>query len=171
MRRSIVALLNAGLFLFSASAFAQTGGACDLNSDGKVDSADKDLAVNMAVGLTACNPNINIYGQGVCNVVVVQRVTNAVLTGNCVTGTTIAHSVTLTWTASATSGVTGYNVYRGGASTGPFSKVNATVVNGNTYTDTSVAAGGTYYYVATAVAGSGESGYSTPAVQAKVPTP
>jgi hypothetical protein len=167
MRRSLLIVLNAGLFLFSASAFAQTGGACDLNSDGKVDASDVQLATNMALGLNTCTANI--YGSGVCNVVVVQRVTNAVLTGTCVTGTGVSHSVTLNWIASTSSGVSGYNVYRATASSGPFSKVTSSPVSGITYTDTNVASGQTYYYVATSVSSALESSYSTPPAQAAVP--
>jgi hypothetical protein len=168
MRRSILSLLSAGLFLCSASVFGQSGGACDLNSDGKVDTADVQLATNMALGLNTCTANI--YGSGVCNVVVVQRVTNAALTGTCVTGTGVAHSVTLTWTASSSGGVSGYNVYRGAASSGPFTKVTSAPVSATTYTDTAVAAGQTYYYVATSVSSTTESAYSA-AASATVPTP
>ncbi len=35
------------------------------------------------------------------------------------------HSVNLSWTASNSQGVTGYNVYRGGTSGGPYSKINS----------------------------------------------
>jgi fibronectin type 3 domain-containing protein len=83
---------------------------------------------------------------------------------------TPSHSVTLTWTASTTSGVTGYNVYRSSTTGGPYTKLTATAVTGTTYTDSSVTAGTTYYYVATALVGSSESGYSNQA-SATVPTP
>ena len=63
------------------------------------------------------------------------------------------HDVILTWTASATSGVVGYNVYRGTTSGGESSTpLNSTPINGTTYTDENVTAGATYYYVVTAVA-------------------
>jgi hypothetical protein len=64
-----------------------------------------------------------------------------------------AHDVILTWTASVTSGVAGYNVYRGTTSGGESSTaVNSAPINGATYTDANVAAGASYYYVVTAVA-------------------
>jgi chitinase len=82
----------------------------------------------------------------------------------------VSHYVTLTWTASTTSGVTGYNVYRSATSGGPYTKLTTTAVTGTTYTDSSVTAGATYYYVATALVGTSEGGYSTQA-SATVPTP
>jgi hypothetical protein len=79
------------------------------------------------------------------------------------------HSVSLSWTDGG-SGVVGYNVYRGSSSGGPYNKITS----GNptaAYTDNSVVAGQSYYYVATALDGSGmESAYSNEA-QATVPSP
>ncbi len=80
------------------------------------------------------------------------------------------HSVSLSWAAS-TSTVVGYNVYRGTQTGGPYVAMNGTPDAGTTYSDSSVQAGQTYYYVVTAVDGSGsESVYSNQA-QAVVPTP
>ena len=63
------------------------------------------------------------------------------------------HDVILSWTASTTAGVVGYDVYRGTTSGGPYpTELNSTPVNGTTYTDATVQAGQTYYYVVTAVA-------------------
>lgn len=79
-----------------------------------------------------------------------------------------APEVALAWNASA-SAVSGYNVYRSTASAGPFTKLNGSLVAGLEYTDNSVAAGSTYYYVTTAVDSAGvESGYSNTA-EAVVP--
>lgn len=81
------------------------------------------------------------------------------------------HGVTLTWFSSTSPNVSGYNLYRGSAPNGPFTKVNSSLLNGQSYFDADVQAGQTYYYVATAVDGSGaESSYST-AASATVPTP
>jgi hypothetical protein len=80
------------------------------------------------------------------------------------------HSVSLSWTDSG-SGLVGYNVYRGSVSGGPYTKINSALDSTTTYTDTSVLAGRTYYYVTTSVNGSGmQSGYSNQA-QAVVPSP
>lgn len=83
-----------------------------------------------------------------------------------------AHLVNLSWTASTTSTVVGYNVYRGTVSGGPYAvKLNASVVSLTAYTDTGVQAGQTYFYVVTAVDASGaESVYSNQA-SASIPTP
>ena len=88
------------------------------------------------------------------------------------TGTAaVVHSVTLSWVASTSSTVVGYNIYRGTVSGGPYTMINSTPNASTSYTDTSVTAGQTYYYVVTAVDGSGnESAYSNQ-VQAIVPTP
>jgi hypothetical protein len=66
------------------------------------------------------------------------------------------HDVILTWTASATSGVAGYNVYRGTSSGGESSTpLNPTLITGTTLTDSNVLAGQAYYYVVAAVADGG----------------
>jgi fibronectin type 3 domain-containing protein len=80
------------------------------------------------------------------------------------------HVADLSWQAS-TSSVAGYNIYRGTVSGGPYTKLNASLIGATTYSDTTVQAGQTYYYVATAVDSSNnESTYSTQA-SAVVPTP
>jgi hypothetical protein len=63
------------------------------------------------------------------------------------------HDVILSWAASTTSGVVGYNVFRGATSGGETATpLNSSPLNGTTYTDATVQAGQTYYYVVTAVA-------------------
>jgi hypothetical protein len=80
------------------------------------------------------------------------------------------HSVALSWNAS-TSTVAGYNVYRGSVSGGPYAKITSALDATTAYTDGSVQGGQTYYYVVTAVDGSGsESAYSNQ-VQAVIPSP
>jgi hypothetical protein len=84
-----------------------------------------------------------------------------------------AHDVILTWTASTTSGVAGYNVYRGTTSGAECaSPLNPTPIAGTTFTDSNVLAGQAYYYVVTAVNsdGSKESPNSSEA-SATVPSP
>jgi hypothetical protein len=117
-----------GTFASSTVSFraaSSSGGAlnaCDLNQDGTVNVVDVQLAINMDLGLTACTANLE--GLGVCNADVVNRVTTAALGGSCVV-TVISHSVALSWAASFSSGVTGYNVYRSATSGGPYVKLNA----------------------------------------------
>ncbi len=165
--KPLLAALSVGLILFGPSvARAQAGNACDLNQDGTVDLVDVQLAISMALGTAPCNANV--AGSGVCNVVVVQRVTNAVLGMGCLTG---AHSVSLSWVASTSTNVAGYNIYRGTAATGPYTKVNSKPVAQTAYTDSSVQSGQTYFYVATAVDSAGnESAYSNQA-PAVIPIP
>lgn len=169
IQKGFLAVIAGGSLFFPATAWAQALNACDLNADGVVNVLDIQVAINMVVGLTPCTANITV--AGVCNIVVTQRVTNAVLTGACLTGLVAPHTVTLNWTASTSSNVTGYNVYRGTQNGGPYVKLTASPVAGISYTDITVLAGQTYYYVTTAVNNSTvESAYSNQA-QAVVPTP
>jgi hypothetical protein len=81
---------------------------------------------------------------------------------------TAAHSVTLSWRTTAAS-VLGYNIYRGAATKGPFSKINSSPHPNPTFTDASVVGGMTYFYMTTAVSKKGrESKYSN-RVQVTVP--
>ncbi len=82
----------------------------------------------------------------------------------------VQHSVTLSWTAS-TSTVVGYNVYRGSTSGGPYTLVTGSPVAGTSYTDSTVLAGQTYFYVVTAVDASGNESVYSNEVSAVVPTP
>ena len=83
-----------------------------------------------------------------------------------------SHSVTLTWVASTSSNVAGYNVYRGTTSGGPYAtKVNPSLITGLIYKDTAVLAGQTYYYVATSVDTSGNESAPSTQVAAVIPTP
>jgi hypothetical protein len=158
-----------------------TGGgptsACDLVTPfGTVDTADVAAAQNMALGIAPCTATVAV--PQVCNVVVVQRVVNAMPppngTGNCLAGLgAVAHAATLTWTASPTTNVK-YNVYRasspGGYTTSPLATVPAGTI---TYVDASVLAGQTYYYVVRAVDPNNSSNVSAPTneMTANIPTP
>jgi hypothetical protein len=82
----------------------------------------------------------------------------------------VAHSVTLTWTAS-TSSVAGYNVYRAAQSGGPYTMINTALQPGTSYADLSVQAGNTYYYVVTAADSSGTESVNSNEVTAAVPSP
>ncbi len=86
------------------------------------------------------------------------------------TGSTPAHSVSLTWKAS-TSSVAGYNVYRGTKSGGPYTKINSPVDTATVYTDNTVQGGSTYYYVATSVSSGGAESTDSNEVKAIVPSP
>jgi hypothetical protein len=169
-RKASVGAVIAVFVSVSNSGLAQSQNACDLTNDGVVNAADVNLAVNMALGLSPCTANI--VGPGVCNMVVVQRVLNAASNGACVTTTPAnAHSVSLSWVVSVTPNVVGYNLYRLLQPNGSYTQVNSALISGNTYTDSSVASGQSYYYVATSVdTNNVESAYSDP-VQVTIPTP
>jgi hypothetical protein len=80
----------------------------------------------------------------------------------------VAHSVTLTWTAS-TSSVAGYNVYRSQVSGGPYTKLDSTAVTATSYVDSTVSAGQTYFYVVTSINSSGVESADSAEVSATVP--
>jgi len=84
------------------------------------------------------------------------------------------HTVDLSWTASTSSDVSGYNVYRATYtdSCGSFSKINY-IPNTNTlYRDSEVTDGTSYCYATTAVnARNEESGYSNIAINVQIPPP
>lgn len=85
-----------------------------------------------------------------------------------------SHTVTLSWVASDSSDVAGYNVYRSTASGGPYTKGNSELIASSSslsYSDSTVVAGQTYYYVTTAVGTDGaESAYSNEA-EVTIPFP
>jgi hypothetical protein len=82
----------------------------------------------------------------------------------------VSHSASLTWTPS-TSVVAGYDVYRSEVSGGPYSKLTATLVAGETYTDSTVQGGLTYYYVVTSVTSTGMQSAYSGEISATIPTP
>ena len=74
---------------------------------------------------------------------------------------TVSHTVSLSWTPSSST-YSGFNVYRGTSSGGPYTRVDTSVVSSTSYLDAGVSSGQTYYYVATEVDTTGtESGYSS----------
>jgi len=83
-------------------------------------------------------------------------------------GAAVAHSVMLSWDASAST-VSGYNVYRSGASAGPFTKLNGSLIPGLSYADDTVASGSTYYYVTTSVNPEGVESTHSNTAEAVVP--
>ena len=78
------------------------------------------------------------------------------------------HHVTLTWQSSA-GAVVGYNVYRGTASEGPYTKITGSPEPNATFTDASVVGGETYFYMATAVYKDGEESKNSNQVQVTIP--
>jgi len=81
---------------------------------------------------------------------------------------TVTHSVSLSWTAS-TSTVSGYNVYRSTTSGTGYTKLNGGLVSVVDYTDSTVANTTTYFYVTTAVDGSGNESINSNEAVAVIP--
>jgi fibronectin type 3 domain-containing protein len=82
----------------------------------------------------------------------------------------MAHSVTLSWTASVDP-VAGYNIYRGTNPPGNegATPINTSLITGLTYVDTNVTAGEKLDYVATAVSASGVESVHSNEITATVP--
>ena len=97
------------LALFASVTWAASS--CDLNQDGLVNVMDVQLITNMILGVTPCTANI--AGPGLCTDAIRTVVINTALGGGC-------HSVTLSWTASISPNITGYNIYRSMTSGGPY---------------------------------------------------
>jgi hypothetical protein len=79
-----------------------------------------------------------------------------------------AHTATASWTASA-SVVSGYNVYRGNVSGGPYTKLNGSLISLLTYTDATVLSGQMYFFVTTAVDANGTESVFSNEVRAVIP--
>jgi|ERR1019366_6882632 hypothetical protein len=88
------------------------------------------------------------------------------------TGTGVAqstsHYVSLSWKAAGGTPV-GYNVFRGTSSGGPYEIINTALEASTNYTDNTVVAGTTYYYVASAVNAQGEESAYSNIVKAAIP--
>jgi len=78
------------------------------------------------------------------------------------------HVVDLSWDASTSNNISGYNVYRGPDGS-TWQKINASLVASTLYDDSTVANGSTYYYAVTAVDIDGDESCKTPAVGVVIP--
>jgi hypothetical protein len=81
----------------------------------------------------------------------------------------IQHKVQLSWKASTSKHLAGYNVYRGTRSGGPYNKITDSLDPSTKYTDLHVVAGYKYYYVATAVNLKGRESKHSKQVEAVIP--
>lgn len=88
------------------------------------------------------------------------------------TGTGVAqsssHYVSLSWKAAGGNPV-GYNLFRGTVSGGPYAMINTALEASSNYTDNTVVAGTTYYYVVSAVNAQGEESAYSNIVKAVIP--
>jgi large repetitive protein len=81
---------------------------------------------------------------------------------------TANHVVDLSWKASTSADVAGYNVYRGQNAT-TLTKINASLIGSTVYSDSTVADDTTYYYATTAVNIDGSQSSRSAAVKVAVP--
>lgn len=158
---------------------AASGAAVTITSDGSTSSEFAILGLSLPVTIQAgksipvtlqFTPNASGNASGTAGFTsnAVNSPTVAQLSGTGVAPS--AHSVYLSWNPGSGSAV-GYNIYRGTAQAGPFSEINTALDASTNYTDATVVAGKTYYYVTTEVNAQGqESGYSNE-VQAVIPSP
>src|SRR3989449_823911 len=90
-------------------------------------------------------------GSAIGNISLVSNATNSPTIALSASGVQpIPLARTLSWNPSL-SAVVSYNIYRGTQSGGSYQKLNSSPVSTTTYTDNSVLAGQTYFYVVTAV--------------------
>lgn len=129
------------------------------------------VSSNGAFVAPAVTQNTIVYVKAT-SMVDLSKTATASVTVTAASMSTTQHIVDLNWNNSSSANISGYNVYRGTNSSGPYSKINSVGLIASTlYTDASVKSGQTYYYVVTAVDSSGaESGYSNQ-TQAVVPFP
>ncbi|MGH7869487.1 MAG: choice-of-anchor D domain-containing protein, partial [Candidatus Dormibacteraceae bacterium] len=78
--------------------------------------------------------------------------------------------VALSWNASTSKNIVGYNMYRGTHPNGPFNKINTSLITVTSYQDNTVYPGDAYYYMATAVNSQGVESPDSNEAEAIVPT-
>ena len=84
----------------------------------------------------------------------------------------LAHSVDVTWVASTSTPLQGYNVYRSAVSGGPYTKISPTLSPTTLlYTDTTPLSGKQYFYVVTALNTSGAESSASSEVAVSIPVP
>ena len=84
----------------------------------------------------------------------------------------LAHSVDVTWDASTSPSLQGYNVYRSTVSGGPYTKISATVSPSTLlFTDTTPVSGKQYFYIVTALSTSGAESAASVEAGVTIPVP
>ena len=133
---------SAGTYASSTASFKGLTTSCDVNGDGVVNAADVQLLTNMEVHAPGFFCTANVGGVLGCTDAARRVVIKAALVQGC-------HFITLNWTPSPSTGVVGYNVYRG-TSPGTESQTPLNTsgpVNDTTFTDVGTTSGTTYYYI------------------------
>lgn len=86
--------------------------------------------------------------------------------------TPLAHSVDIAWSASTSSTLQGYNVYRSTTTGGPYSKISTSLSSTTLlFTDGTPQSGKKYFYVVTSVGVSGVESTASTEVAVTIPTP
>ncbi len=111
---------------------------------------------NTGFTFTPANQSVTVSGANITGV-------------NFTASAQVTHSVALTWIASTTSTVTGYNVYRSTVSGTGYARMNSLLVSALIYTDATVQNATTYYYVTTAVDATGTESVYSNEVSAVIP--
>jgi hypothetical protein len=91
-----------------------------------------------------------------------------------ITGTGVAapvYSVNLSWAASTSPDIVGYNIYRRTGTTGSYTQINSGLNSTTTYADATVQDGQAYYYETTAVNSSNAESAPSAPVEAVIPSP
>ncbi len=176
--------LNFGNVTVGSSASLQatlkaSNGAVTLSSDGSTSSEFAILGLSLPVTLSAgqsvpvtlqFTPNASGNASGTAGFT--SNAANSP-TVEQLSGTGVApgsHYVALSWN-SGDGNTVGYNVYRGAAQSGPFQEINTSLDSSTNYTDSTVVAGATYYYVTTEVNAQGQESEYSNEVQAVIPSP
>jgi len=144
----VVTLTNGGNTALSISSLTITGtNAADFAEVADTCGSSVAAGANCTIGV-AFTPSIS--SSETASITVADNVTGSPQAVS-LSGSGI-HNVNLSWTASSTSGIVGYDIYRGTTSGGESSTpLNSTPVSGTTFTDEAVTAGTTYFYTVTAV--------------------
>jgi hypothetical protein len=143
-----VTLTNGGTTALSISSLTITGtNAADFAEVADTCGSSVAAGANCTIGV-AFTPSIS--SPETASITVADNVTGSPQTVG-LSGSGM-HNVNLSWTPSSTSGVVGYNIYRGSTSGGESSTpLNSAPVGATAFTDEGVTAGSTYYYIVTAV--------------------
>ena len=80
------------------------------------------------------------------------------------------HTVSLSWVASTSTGMTGYYVERGTVSGGPYQILNSSPETGTSYVDSTVQDGKEYFYVVVSVSTGGQESQPSGQVSATIPS-
>jgi uncharacterized membrane protein len=97
------------------------------------------------------------------------RTVSVALSGSGVSGSTSSHTVSLSWTASTSTGLAGYYVERGTTSGGPYQILNSSPETATSYVDSTVLDGKEYFYVVVTVGKTGEESKPSSQVSATIP--